>query len=76
MRDCQNLESQYKGNSQTQESGSSDAPKKNYFYSLRSISEKETYPNVVTGMFKVFSIDLYALLDPGATLSFCYTSSS
>ena len=45
-------------------------PKKNLFYALRSRGEQETSPNVVTFMFKVFSIDVYAFLDPGATLSF------
>ena len=31
---------------------------------------QETSPDVVTNMLKVFSIDAYALLDPGATLPF------
>ena len=40
MRDCTNLEGQYKGSGQAQASGSSDAPKKNRFYALRSKGEK------------------------------------
>ena len=31
---------------------------------------KSNSPNVVTSMLKVFSIDVYALLDAGVTLSF------
>ena len=34
------------------------------------MGQKETSPDVVTGMLKVFSHGVYALLDPGATLSF------
>ena len=70
VRDCPNVRGQDKGSGKAQASGSSDAPKKNRFYALRSKGEQETSPDVVTGMLKVFSIDAYALLDPGATLSF------
>ena len=70
MRDCPNFKSQDKGSVQAQASGSSDAPKKNRFYALRSRGEQETSPDVVTGMLKVFSLDVYALHDTGATLSF------
>ena len=52
-----------------QASGSNDAPKKNHFCALRSRGEQETSPNVVTSMLKVFSIDVYSLIDPDATLS-------
>ena len=31
---------------------------------------KRLLPDIVTGMLKVFSLYVYALLDPGATLSF------
>ena len=51
MRDCPNLKSQDKGSVQALESGSSDAPKKNCFYGLRSRGE-ETAPDVVTDMLK------------------------
>ena len=47
-----------------------DAPKKNRFYSLRFRGEQESSPDLVTGMFKVLFIDVYALLDQGSTLSF------
>ena len=40
------------------------------FYALHSRGVQDTSPNVVTNMFKVFSIDVYALLDIGFTLSF------
>ena len=45
-------------------------PKKNHFYSLQSRSDQEISSGVVTDMLKIFFFDLYALLDPGATLSF------
>ena len=32
--------------------------------------EQETSPDMVTGLLKVFSSNVYDLLDPGATLSF------
>lgn len=48
----------------------SDAPKRNYFYDLFSRGEQEESPDVVTGMFHVLSIDVYALLDFSATLLF------
>ena len=53
-----------------QTSGSNDAPKKNHFCALRSSGEQETTPDAMTDVLKVFSNDVYALFDPGATLSF------
>ncbi|XP_069150141.1 uncharacterized protein [Solanum lycopersicum] len=47
MRDCQNLKSQDKCSGQAQASGSSDSPKKNRFYALRSRGEQATSPDVV-----------------------------
>ena len=47
-----------------------DPPKKNHFYALRYRGEEECFPNVVTSMLQVFSIDVYALIYPSATLSF------
>ena len=44
--------------------------KKNRFYALRSRGEQETSPDIVTDMLKLFSIDVYPLLDPDATLYF------
>ena len=34
------------------------------------MGEQEISPEVVTGMLKIFTLDVYALLDQGATLSF------
>ena len=54
-----------------QASGSNvDPPNKNHFYSLCSKDEQECSPNVVTGMLQFFYLDVYALLDLGAILSF------
>ena len=62
---------QNKGSGKAQESCFNVDPlKKNQFYDLLSRGEQETSPDLVTGMLKIFSIDVYALLDPGATLSF------
>ncbi|XP_015055042.1 uncharacterized protein LOC107001562 [Solanum pennellii] len=70
-RDFPIVKGQGKRNNQAQASGpSSDAPKKNRFYALRLRGDQKNYPNVVTGMLQVFSIDVYALLNPRATLSF------
>ena len=55
---------------QAQASCSDETPKKILFYSLRFRGDQETSRDVVTGMLKVLSIDVYALLDIGATLSF------
>ncbi|XP_069150268.1 uncharacterized protein [Solanum lycopersicum] len=70
VRDCPNVRVQDNGNDQDQASGSNEAPNKNRFYALRSRGEQETSPGLVTFMLKVLSIDVYALLDLGATLSF------
>ena len=43
---------------------------KNFFYALGSRGEQETSPDVVIGMLNVFSINVYAFLDPSATLLF------
>ncbi|KAH0657055.1 hypothetical protein KY285_031937 [Solanum tuberosum] len=42
----------------------------NLLYAITSCQEQENSPDVVTGMIKVFTFDAYALLDPGASLSF------
>ncbi|XP_049358864.1 uncharacterized protein LOC125823545 [Solanum verrucosum] len=47
-----------------------DAPKKNRLHTLQSRSDQEGSPDVVTVMLQVFSINVYALLELGATLSF------
>ncbi|KAH0679464.1 hypothetical protein KY284_020549 [Solanum tuberosum] len=38
----------------------------NRLYAITSRHEQENSPDVVTGMIKVFTFDVYALLDPGA----------
>ena len=54
IRYCLNMKSKDNGSNQAQASGSSDAPNKNRFYALRSRGERETSPDVVTDMLKVF----------------------
>ena len=68
VRDYHNVRGQDKGSGQAQASGSNEALKKNRFYALRSRGKQDTSPDVVTGILKVFSIDVYALLDPGTIL--------
>ena len=68
VTDFPNLKGQEKGSVQASCS-SVENPKKNRFYALRSKGEQERSPDVVTGMLQVFFIDVYALLDLGATLS-------
>ena len=68
VRDCPNVRGQDMGRVQDQASGSNEAPKRNYFYALRSTNEQETSPDVVTGMLKVSSIDQYDLLYPDVNL--------
>ena len=66
-----NVRSQGKGNDRAQQNGPNfEAPKRNRLYALKSRGEQESSLDVVTGMLKVFSINVYAFLDPGATLSF------
>ena len=42
----------------------------NRLYAIMSHQEQENSSDVVTSMIKVFAFDVYAFLDPGATLSF------
>ncbi|XP_075076642.1 uncharacterized protein LOC142163271 [Nicotiana tabacum] len=42
----------------------------NRIYVLSSRQDLESSPDVVTGILSVFSIDMYALIDPGSTLSY------
>ncbi|XP_015081364.1 uncharacterized protein LOC107024983 [Solanum pennellii] len=66
VKACPNVRRQGKGNGQTQlGSPSSDAQKRNRFCALKAKGEKESSPDVVTGMIQVFSINVYALLDQG-----------
>ncbi|XP_069144358.1 uncharacterized protein [Solanum lycopersicum] len=71
VRDFLNVKGQGKGSGQAQTSGSNvDPPNKNHFYALRSRGEQESSPYVVTSMLQLFFVDVYALLDTGATLYF------
>ncbi|KAH0678989.1 hypothetical protein KY284_020074 [Solanum tuberosum] len=42
----------------------------NLLYAITSHQEQENSPDVVNGMIQVFNFNFYALLDPGASLSF------
>ncbi|WMV58299.1 hypothetical protein MTR67_051684 [Solanum verrucosum] len=54
-----------------EENGSgSNAPKQNTFYAIQTRGEQEGFPDVINGMLRVFQLDVYALFDPGAKLSF------
>ena len=58
-----------KGEYQTQTRGySSDAHMKSHFFGVRTRDDQEDYPDVATSMLQVFSINVYDLLNPGATL--------
>lgn len=71
VRDCPIIKARGKKSNLYQASGPNlDAPKKKRFYDLRSRGEQEDYPDVVTDILQVFSINVYALLDPDATLSY------
>ena len=39
--------------------------KRNRFYELKARGEQESSPDVVMCMLQVFSVNVYALLDPG-----------
>ena len=71
MKDYPNMRSQVKGNGQAQASGpSSEDPYKNFFYALMARGEQESFPVVVTSMLQVFFINVYSLIEQGATISF------
>ena len=71
VRNIPMVRGQEKGSTQAKTSDPSfDAPKRNHFYALRSRDNQEESPDVVSGILKVFSIDLYAFIDLGSTLSF------
>ncbi|KAH0669077.1 hypothetical protein KY289_023570 [Solanum tuberosum] len=46
------------------------APRHNRFYALHGRQGVDEVPDVVTGMLKIFDFDVYALIDPSASLSF------
>ena len=49
---------------------SSSGGPSNRLYGLASRQDQEASPNVVTGILSIFSRDVYALIDPGSTLSY------
>ncbi|XP_015087016.1 uncharacterized protein LOC107030146 [Solanum pennellii] len=68
VKDCPNARIQ--GKDKALPSGpNSEAPKRNRFYAPKARGEQESSPNIVTGRLHVFAINVYALLDTGATLS-------
>ncbi|KAG5585296.1 hypothetical protein H5410_045730 [Solanum commersonii] len=42
----------------------------NHLYAITSCQEQVNSHDVITGIIKVFTFDVYALLDPGVSLSF------
>ncbi|KAH0709250.1 hypothetical protein KY284_010677 [Solanum tuberosum] len=71
MRDCPMLMAKGREGNQAPSSGSnSNTPKQNRFYELHSRGDQKGSPDVVADILKVFQLDVYALLYPGATLSF------
>ena len=46
------------------------APRHNQFYALYGRQGVGEVLDVVTGMLKIFDFNVYALIDPGATISF------
>ena len=73
-RECPQNKGHLGGNSQpspTQKGATIvEPPKRNMFYALKGREEQEKSIDLVTGMLQVFSTSIYALLDPGSTLSF------
>lgn len=69
VRDCPNVKCQDKGSGIDKSSCFNlDSIKKNFFYELRSRGEHEMSSDLLSSILHVFSIDVYVLLDPGATL--------
>jgi len=51
-------------------SGTGGGQCQNRLYALQALQDQEYSHHVVTGTLRVFNFDVYALLDPGDTLSF------
>ena len=60
---------QAKVDSQPRPNSVAEPPKKNRFYALKGREEKEKSTDVDNGNLLVFYFPVYALLDPGSTLS-------
>lgn len=71
VRDCPMSKTQGMDINKAQASGLNyDSLEKNHFYALQSRDDQEDSLDVVTGMFHVFLINVYDLLDPDDTLFF------
>lgn len=70
MRDCPNVRRQGKGSDQPQASGLTPMFQGRITSLLSVLGVTKKSADVVTGMLQVFTINVYDLLDPGATLSF------
>ena len=57
-------------NQQGNTSGTGGGQHQNMLYALQVHQDQKGSPDVVSGTLRVFDLDVYALLDPGATLSF------
>ena len=84
MRECPNLKKGCENQSNKALSSLVDPPNRaaprrstshnsggaNCLYAITSRQDQENSPDVVTGMIKFFTFDVYALVDPRASLSF------
>ena len=74
VKECSQNKGQTGGNTQPrpnpQDAAATKPPKRNMLYALKGREEQEKSADVVTSMLPVFSTSVYALLDPGSTLSF------
>ena len=86
LRDCSSRQGQGGGNGRDQStnsaapasrptqqcnsSGTDGGQLQNRLYALQAHQDQEGSPNVITGRLCAFDLDVYALLNPGATLSF------
>ena len=74
VKDCPQNRGQARGNAHPrpnpQGAATAHPPKRNRFYAMKGREEKEMFDDVVTSMWQVFSISIYASLDLGSTLSF------
>lgn len=74
FKDCLNVRAQGRGNRKAQPSGPNfEAPKRNHSYALKSRGEPKTSPYHVKAKWQVLSVNVYAFMVGGDTLSFGYT---
>ncbi|XP_015068659.1 uncharacterized protein LOC107013199 [Solanum pennellii] len=72
VKDCPQVRNQANADTQPRPNptAAAEPPKKNRFYALKGREEQEKSADVVTAMLHVFCFPVYALVDPGSTLSF------